>query len=644
MERLGWLFEGLMTGVPAVVVAAGIVVYGGVLVWLLGTRTPQLIVVESLPVAIGALALTSAAMGSVGLSAPLPMTALGTLLVAAGFGLVRRRIGGPTADRERDPETWEATVWLGAAVGAAVGVAAWVGGIGDFGIPPQANDDIWHGYLVERLTHMNEITPWTVAPTLTESSTPVAYYPYGAHLVAALAHQLTGVTVPELLNGAWLVWIAALFPAGIAVAARSIFRQGPWVSLAAGALAGGVTLFPYLTNGVFSYSVALAMVPGFLAALHRAMLGLDSPRAVIVLAALGLFITHPAGALVAAVIGGLMLAEHVVRVGVSRLARDAALRVGLVGVIAGTAGIPWVVAVGSVGVGAPATNAAVNTPATAATMAASLASPWTPGQPLLAALVLVGAAATVSRREGIGWTVGWALFGVLYAGVLAGSEFITSLTGPWYGNWYRLAGVLGLMAPLLAGLGLVSAVRWVAHLPPRVVPRTRPVRWIGAGVLVLAVGAAVAYDAARGQSIVRTAWHAPMLVTADDIRVLGELSARLTDGDRVLNSPRDGSTWMYPLYEARPLQPYVYPQPVWLAELLAGTGAYADPAAQCSGLAEIGATYALVKEVRGDEGTLAYDVAGFVRRWANLFILVVDGASTTAYRIDRDALADCVGH
>ena len=65
-------------------------------------------------------------------------------------------------------------------------------------------------------------------------------------------------------------------------------------------------------------------------------------------------------------------------------------------------------------------------------------------------------------------------------------------------------------------------------------------------------------------------------------------------------------------------------------------------AVACQALQDIGATHALVKSVRGDEGGgLAYDVAGFVDRFPDLFDLIGQSSNAAAYRIDLAALAEC---
>ena len=619
------------------------IAFGAAGAWLLGLRTPLLLVVAALPTGIGLLGLSAHLVGTIGFRSTVAMDAVVALIVAALIGNAPRLWRRGAAAEPPAAEPPSRLVWAGAAIGASVAMGVWLAGIGDFGLPPQQNDDIWHGYLVERLTHMPAITAGDVAPIFVDSAAPVAYYPYGLHLAGALVHEVTGVGVAEILNGAWVVYVGLLLPFGLAAAAWRLFPDRPWVAFWSGTLSAGVTVFPYLTNGILSYTVSLAMAPGFLALLSAFLdQRLRAPSMVLALAAVGVLVTHPAGALVAAVLGGLVAIEQVLHSSSNADVRRAALRLGTVGALAMIGSLPWLLALGTGGLGAPGTIATLGGVAPAVWMFLGLASPWTPPQPLLAFLTVVGVVTTVVARRALGITAGLVIFGALFIGVIAGVKGVSDLTGPWYGNWYRLLAVVGLVVPILAGLGVVSVVAVSRGFTARILP---PRASFALVLIAVAVGSvatvAMAYDAARGQSIVRTAWHSPRLVTAQDVQLLRAMSDRLGSADKVLNSPRDGSTWMYAMFGATPVLPYVYGSTLPLSDLFSGNGEYGDASTACRALEETAATYAVVKDVRGDISDAEYDIAAFVSRISNVFVEVLRTDTGTVYSIDQQSLARC---
>ena len=644
MDRVSWLFEGISSGAPAVAASIGFVAFGAAVAWLLGLRNALLVVVAAIPTGIAALVLVAQLMGVGGVRTTILIDALIALGVASVVGFVHRRWMRRGPQQRHAGEAPGRIRWAGAAVGAMVAIVVWLGGIGDFAIPPQGNDDIWHGYLVERLTHMPTITTGTVAPLFADSATPIGYYQYGLHLSGAFVHELTGVSVPEALNGAWIVYIGLLFPFGVAALVWRLFPADPWVAFWSAALSSSLAIFPYLTNGILPYTAALAMVPGLLALVLAILDRVSVPAAVVALTAMGVFVTHPSAAVAAAVLGLLVTVDHVVR---SRASQDRLLAVRQLGV-AGTLAIilssPWLLVSGDVGLGSLGGSASVSQVAWAGSyMLVGLASPWTPPQPLLAVLVWVGVLTSLATRRAIGFTLGFAVFSVLYVAAVAGAEGIAGIPNPWHGEWHRLVAILGLLAPVLAGLGVATIIRYSQKLLSRIEDRTARGVMIVVALSIGAIGISrIPYDPAHAQSIIRTAWHSPRLVTTEDVGLFRDLTRRLGQGDKVLNSPLDGSTWMYPLFETIPVLPYSGGSNLNLPGVYLGAGPYADRGLVCRTVAATGATYVVVKTVRGDDASGNYDVGSLVRRYPDLFTLVVRSESSAAYEIEAAELARCV--
>lgn len=635
-----------MSGGPAIASAVLVLAFGAVAAWMLGLRSRMLLVVASLPTAIGTLVLTAQILGMLGVTSTLPMVAGLTLTWVAAIGGARRLWQRDVPDAVRPAEEPGRLPWTGAAVGAAVAVSVWLSGIGAFWIPPQATDDIWHGYLIERLTHMSIVTASTVAPAFADSPGPVVYYQYGLHLAGALSHQLTGISVAEILNGTWLVNVGALLPFGLAAASWRLFPARPWVAFWSGTFAGSVAIFPYITNGILPYTSALAMVPGILAL----VLALQDPRArvpstVVALAALGVFVTHPSAAVAAAVLVALVTVEQLLRRRSDEHRWYAERSLAVTGVLAVIVASPWLLASGDVGLGTPPAGAAVDGLISAGGMFAGLATPWTPPLPVLAVLTATGVIAAVLTRRGVGIAAGLLGFGGLYVGVLAGVDAVSAAANPWHGHWHRVIAIVGLLVPILAALGTATGFLLVRRAADSLLPTSRRARAVSLVTVLLASAIALtaAFEAARAQSIVRSAWHSSGLVTAADVDLFRDLGTRVGPTDRVLNSPVDGSTWMYALFGAIPVLPYSGGSNLNLPELYRGEGEYADAGVACRLISTVGATHAITKRVRGDDPGDNYNVDRLVKRFPELFTPIVRTESSAAYRIDQEALARCAG-
>jgi hypothetical protein len=640
VERLTWVLDGLGSALPALAAAVVIVAYGVAASRLMGVRSGLLALAAALPTGIAVLMLAAQIVGMLGVAAPLAAHAIIGLGIALLIGGVSRR------SRRGPPPAVHHThvIWAGIVIGVFGTLAVWVGGIGNHALPPQANDEIWHGYLVERLTHMPIITANTVAPTLADSASPVLFYQYGLHLAWALGHVVTGTSVAEALNGGWLVHVAMLLPVGAAALARALFPDRPWVALWAAVLSPSVVIFPYLTNGLLPYTASLAMIPGFLALLVT-QLGAEpsAPRASVALAAAGIFVAHPAGAIVAALIAVPVSVDVILGRRGAAARRDGVARLMSIGLIAAAAALPWLVASGERGLGEAPALAAVDLPS-ALRLVMTLGTPWTSPQPVMAILAAGGIIATIIGRRGVALSVAYGALAVLFIGTVAGLGGFAAITQSWHAQWYRIAAGLGVLVPVLAGLGMASVIGVVRG---RIAPRLgRARRFAAAGIaaVVLVVGAGAAYASAQGQSIVRDAWHSRQLIQASDVELFRQLATVSEPGDRVFNSPRDGSSWMYALDGVIPMHPYIYLTPRWSWDLVNGLAVYEYPSVACWRLQREDVSYAVVKEVTGDlPGLEAYDIAGFVERHPDLFLEVARTDSAIAYRIDQDALDECMG-
>lgn len=644
MERARLLVDGIASGWAAIGAVLLLVVYGAISLFLLGVRDRLLLVAASVPTTMGVLALTAQLVGGVGFRCgALAIGAVALPLCAAAGALQHvfdRRTKGHAPRIRLAPA--EALPWVGAGVGGLLGSGAWIAGIANFNLPPQNNDDIWHGFLIARLGHLHHITASSVAPVLAERTSPVEYYPYAAHLAAAFVRSVSGVSVPSIMNASWVVVAGFMLPFGVTALARALVPGRPMLATLAGVGAPGFTVFPYVINGLWPYALALACVPAFLAlVLHR----LDSPRAVpplaIAVGVVALTVAHPAAAAVAAVAVALIvllrLAEERRRavVPITRLLLACGIGVLLL--------LPWLVA-------APASAARPETVAPSASsfgqalwMTLRLATPWTPGQPAFAALVVAGTLVILMRlRQAVGVVATYWLFALLFAGVLADTRQIVGLTGVWYGDWYRLAAVLGLFAPVIAATAVTELASVTVRMW-RAADRTRAVQisGIAAALALLLVSAEAIRYVLRGEAVVQATWKQNHVVTLSDVQLFTVLRRYVKPNEAVLNDWQDGSTWMYAIDEVDPAIPYdsTVKKVRSRMVLFYSVGSLGTNPSTCKIVLNDHVTYALVKTAHVPGGSGSFDDA--VRSNPSMFVAVARGTTGTIYRLNAPALKRC---
>ncbi|NHC15942.1 DUF6541 family protein, partial [Motilibacter deserti] len=526
-------------------------------------------------------------------------------------------------------------------LGALMGLAAWLPAFRD-GLPPQGNDDVWHGYATERLLHLTHFGISDLIPVVTTPGSPIVPYPYGVHLGGAAAAALTPGGVPTALNGLWAIAAGVTLPLGLAALAWLVFPGRPTVALLAGLLAPTINVFPYALNGVLPYGVTLSLVPGFLALLIARARYRRVGWAPVGLAAFGIFISHPAAAVAAAVVGVLVVGEAVLRGPVRELGARVA-RLVPAGVLAGLLALPWLRGSEE---GAPAVPAAVTaaqySTAQALRQLLGLQSPWTPAQPLLGALVVVGAVTLAFwLRRGYGILAAYAFFGVVFVGTLAGSGLISRFTVFWYGDWHRTYAVAVMLAPILAAAGLVGLAGLARAVEFRLHPRGLGARVLTAATVLVALVFALegARYVVRGQSTVETTYGSG-LVTAQDIDLMHRLADDMGPDEVALNYWLDGSSWMYAVAGVRPAVPYINAEQIVpdIAVLQRPGTAAADPQV-CRVMLEAHATHAYAGDrlIDGSPSGFLQELEGN----PTLFPEIGRTATSAIFRIDQDGLRRC---
>ncbi|MGH3874736.1 MAG: DUF6541 family protein [Pseudonocardiaceae bacterium] len=535
MAALGVRSGGLLTGL-APAVSVGVAVATGA-----GTAT--------LRVAFGAVSLGV-------------VTAV-LFALAAGLEL-RRRATRPDLGRLTGRVVGTVLV----AAGAATGVATWLRGMGPLSTVPQEHDMVTHAVLAAYIQRSGHAAAWQLLPADVLTGSPVVFYPSGLHLLVAVTGDLTGATVPAL-NAVTVVMLAvglALSAAALTVvAARQLQLARSTAMLAAGVaalVASGLyrpTFQLMHDGGILANGAALALTPGVVAGVLL-LPRLPRTSAVAVgVACAGVLSVHPSAVVsVGLTVIAWWAGQALTRQGRRQLRGQWA---GLL-ITAGTAvALGCATLLGALPANGRTDGWAPDIPPTAfgdavgSTLALSYGGYLDPqrslGQVFAAALVAAGVLAVVARRCGFGPVTAWAVWCLVTIGAFLtpGSGPDALVTGFFYHAQLRVWSHVSLLAPVLAALGVVLTASWCAVWLRRHSPV--PARWAAAVLVVVAwlgylIGPAWRY-AQTNLTSVAARYHTPdfVRVTDDDRRAISWLAAHIRPGQRVLNSPNDGSTYLY---------------------------------------------------------------------------------------------------
>jgi hypothetical protein len=561
-----------------VLITALVVTYlpGLSLMAALGVRRPVLLAALAPAASVTVAGVTGVLTALVGLRyGPVPVgIATGLLLVVGVLSAVlgRRRPGpDPRVLRRRRAIAVAAQV-AGAVlvlVGAWVGIATWLGGIGPLSTPPQEHDMIIHAMQSAFIERSGRAAPWELVPADVLTGSPVAFYPSGFHLLVALTSSLTGAGTVVAINAMTVVVLAAVLSVSAAALTVVAARQLR-LSDASAALAGGVAalvaagLYRPTFNlmhdgGILSNAAALAMTPGVVAGvLLLPRLPVRSAVAVGAACA-GVLWVHPSAVVS---VGLTVLAWWAGQA----LARDGRRQLrGLTGRLMVALASAWVLGVAAL---SPAFDAAGRTTefpadtsaeslrdAVGNTIGLSYSGFLDPkqaiGQATAAVLMIVGVVAVLMLRRGYGPVTAWAAWcAVVMAQFLSpGRGWAAPITGFFYNALLRTWSHVSLLVPVLAGLGVVIIANLLAVLVRRRTPL--PARPVAAVLVLLAWAAyltwqAPEYTATNERSVAERYSHPQFVrVGPDDQRAIDWLARHVRPGQRVLNSPNDGSTYLY---------------------------------------------------------------------------------------------------
>jgi hypothetical protein len=593
---------------------------GGLLLLLCGLRGWTL--VAAAPLATYALAGVGGPLyAAAGLPWSAATAAVGlvvVLLVAFGGRLLVRRLRSAPAV-EAPARTWSpaADVGTAAAVVAAalVGVAAVLGGIRTLGAVPQDWDAVFHANGIRLIADTGDGSLVGMGRVNWFETDFTVYYPNAYHLLATVVYQLTGASVPTVLN-AHTVLVPGLLALALVALVR---RSGGRPVLAAGAALAAVAttslydmlwrgpLLPFATGVVLTPVVVVLVLELLDAPSVRAALG---PAAAFALGVAGLLCLHPA-ILIGAVLFTLpavvqrwwsaprAVPREVLRLAVPGIVAAAVCALQLAGAL-GSSGnldnIDW-----------PAVY-----PMPEAVGRLLLFGSDTPTVQLVLAGVLVLGFLGYRALGALRWVgVSAALFGVLYVAAASSDEpWVATVTGLWWNDRYRLVALAAVPMAVIVGNGVAEVQRRVAgalaHGPLRAHPTV-----VGAVTAAAVLGGFVLatdglYLDRNAERMTQNSGEGPA-VSSLEIEGMRAVARIVPPGERVLNDRGDGSAWMYALtgvlpvaghYDATSTGPYT---PL----LAARFNAYADDPAVRAAVDELGIRYVQLDRgfLRAAEGT-----------------------------------------
>jgi hypothetical protein len=410
-------------------------------------------------------------------------------------------------------------------------------------------DGAHHALWVSRISRLHTIDPHVLLAGDVASGSPTsAYYPFGLHLSASLAAQLTGASANASLSVATVLAAAVLLPAGMYLLSRRLIAGRPGVPGVTAVIAATFPWFPYepMHPGAVTMVVGLSVVPIVVDTAWPTAGCRSWPRYAFMLAlcAYGLFELHNSEVVAA----GLFVIVLVIS---SWRCLDTAARARLVRAYAAAFGllvlsiVPELVTLRA---GASERSGVLGDPGPALGGAVKVffqaANPW------VLVPATIGVVVAVRRRLARAWLAAGVLFLGLLAAALSRTAVGTALTYPWYASALRVSYNITLVEAVFAAVGVVAVAAAVA----RRWPVARRGSFVARGV--------AAFVAAGTFAPLLPAYSAVSLNLAyENSSTIGDaqragfrwLAAHVHPGDRVLNDFDDGSAWMSTLADVTPV-------------------------------------------------------------------------------------------
>ncbi|MFC5996211.1 DUF6541 family protein [Pseudonocardia hispaniensis] len=494
--------------------------------------------------------------------------AVTAVLVLAAVGTRLRRSRAPGSALV----AWSTAAHLGVAgvltVAAAVGGAVIARAMSDLNAVPQDWDAVFHANGIRYLSDTGDSSLYGMSTVNWFEPGTAVFYPNAYHLLGAVVYQLTGASIPAVLNAHTL-----LIPGLTALALVVLIRRFGGRAVLAGGTAIVVVslsaLYDMLWRGpLLPYATAVALTP-LVVVLLRDLVD-----------ATGVGDRVRCGGLVAVGLAGLICLQPASLFGAVLFALPAfgqrwwsrprlvVSDVPLV-ILAGIAAAVLTVLQLTAGLGSAGDLDAMDWPADLGpkqalgeflTFSHGAASP----QVWIVVAVLAGLL-TYRRLGDLRWIgVVAAAFGMLFL-IAASSDapWANSITRFWWNDRWRLIAPAAIALALIAGNGLAETQRWSVAAAGRLRRRDRAGpsrRFVTAGRATVAISVLAAFAVLTGglylnRNTTRMAVSfAPgPALTPDEVVGLHVLAEMAGPGARVLNDRGDGTAWMYALTGLHPV-------------------------------------------------------------------------------------------
>lgn len=571
--------------------AACVLVLPGLLVALAAGLRGNAALGMASPLSVTTVALTAVVCELVGVPFGVPAVAVATTAAAAAVLLAARLLPagrtratarlqtghlgtGHLGTRHLGSERFATASGIaGAAIGGTCAAVAVVRGIGRPEVFPQTFDALFHLSAVWRVLHTGDASSLTLG-SVSAPGHSAAFYPAAWHDVVALVAQVSGAHVVVAVNCVSIAIATVVWPLGCVFLARQLVGDRPGVLFAAGVLSAAFGASPYLLlsyGTLWPNALANALLPSVLACGVAVLLprsprdldGLDGMRALALGAATlpGVALAHPNAVPSAMLYLTVMALAALGRWGLGDGAGPRR-RLTAAGAASALVGADlWFVAFSPVFAATRGTSWPARQTLAQAAGEWALAAPMRSPVPWLAATLVLLGCAVASRKPRLRWLVlAHAAAGAAFV-LVSGSDgrLARALSGPWYDDSFRFAGLLGITAVPLAAVGLEWCATAGVIAVGRATPRARrltPQAVVGPMALVLAALTMGMYAGANGR-VVGNWYHGQSLAGPAERSMLVRLPQLVPSDVRIAGNPWNGSPLAAPLGNRATVFPHV---------------------------------------------------------------------------------------
>lgn len=442
------------------------------------------------------------------------------------------------------------------------------------GIRALMNSDNWNPLSLNRFTEAD------VSPYINNGPN---FYPSALHVLCASVASIVGVVPAVALSAVNAVMIGLVFPLGFYQLISTLSNHSKFVVYSGALLCLGNAVAPWdmliygpLFPNLFSFSFIPSVMASFILTCKEisknqwARAWRDG--AIVLMGALSVFLGHPNGIFSLIV----LLAPYLFYWGWCELRERGLPTTGRIAIAVAYSffiGAFWIVCyelpmfASVVGVSWPAIN---NSLLGAAADALLFSYVWRPKNIIVSCLMLAGFVAIFRDRRYIWLNVSMLVSQLFYA-VCAGTngEIKQLLTGFWYTDYYRVAALAAYAGSLVACFGLGKIIEWSVCQLKSIFAQSKFVKLTSEylqGALSVGAFLLAGYLIFNGNVVLPVVGHIELpfgyqaaetsrqydkalihydVLTVEELAFVDENRKFLDDGSTIINSPNDGSLFLY---------------------------------------------------------------------------------------------------